>query len=351
MAIQEFLYHNIQTLKTEALLDLGDIRKIDTTKQIDYPGSGNKSEFVYDGMSRYCKILESVAGSVTDTKQFVWCGFELSEDRTDLSAITACYFGDGQTFGNSSYYYSADRLGSIRELTDPSGATVAAFQYDPFGRSIRILGTQDPAFGYAGYYSHSRSQISLTVFRVYKPSVGRWLSRDLIGERSGNNLFSYVGNAPSIFADEYGLGGPWHPPANVKFSCTNSDSCQSLRGKIWIYNRMIASHEGWDRHVPKPHGGNRHHKDEIPDLYRGLANCMQIYARKCQPKKDQSKKNKCDKKDPPPQPEEQPQQEDKPDPQPQQQPHQHQYDPFIDLPWWMLGLRNLAPFLAPLVGL
>ena len=40
---------------------------------------------------------------------------------------------------------------------------------------------------------------------VYDPEQGRWLSRDLIGEDGGLNLYGYVGNDPLNWVDQLGL--------------------------------------------------------------------------------------------------------------------------------------------------
>jgi RHS repeat-associated protein len=42
-------------------------------------------------------------------------------------------------------------------------------------------------------------------YRYYSPSLGRWLSRDPIGEIRGMNLFRFVRNSPLIFIDKLGL--------------------------------------------------------------------------------------------------------------------------------------------------
>jgi uncharacterized protein RhaS with RHS repeats len=39
----------------------------------------------------------------------------------------------------------------------------------------------------------------------YSPQVGKWLSRDPIGEQGGINLYQYVGNSPANYFDPLGL--------------------------------------------------------------------------------------------------------------------------------------------------
>jgi YD repeat-containing protein len=45
--------------------------------KIVYPGSGNTSQFAYDALGRNVSIVETVSGSVTSTKPFVWAGVNL----------------------------------------------------------------------------------------------------------------------------------------------------------------------------------------------------------------------------------------------------------------------------------
>lgn len=42
-------------------------------------------------------------------------------------------------------------------------------------------------------------------YRYYHPGLGRWLSRDPIGERGGHNLYGFVGNSPTGWKDYLGL--------------------------------------------------------------------------------------------------------------------------------------------------
>jgi len=52
-------------------------------------------------------------------------------------------------------------------------------------------------------------QVSESGLRFYSPSLGRWLSRDGIGEEEGNSLYCYVVNRPVDFVDPLGHK-PWY---------------------------------------------------------------------------------------------------------------------------------------------
>lgn len=180
--------------------------------QIDYPGANNYSQFSYDGLGRNSKIVETTAGSVTSTKQFVWSASRRAEERDASSGVTSRFFDSGQTISGTSYFYAKSHPGSVTELTDGSGAVQAQYAFDPFGRSTKLQGSLDSDFQYAGYYMHQRSGLNLTVFRAYNSRMGRWISRDPVEEEMGSNLFAYVLNAPVAWTDSLGLARCCNPP-------------------------------------------------------------------------------------------------------------------------------------------
>jgi RHS repeat-associated protein len=97
------------------------------------------------------------------------------------------------------------------------------------------------------------------------------------GGNSGGNTQGNGNNPP----DNAGHGGgPYHPPVGVKTKCKASDSCEQIKGKMWVLNRMINSHTGWDINVAPPNGGGRH-SIEIADLWGAWSNCQALYQRKC----------------------------------------------------------------------
>jgi RHS repeat-associated protein len=148
-------------------------------------------------------IQEYTASSLTSTKQFVWSRNRRCEARDSLSTITAQYFNRGEKLAGTNYYFTKDKLGSVRELY--ASGVQAQYGYDPFGQVTKIAETVPADFGFGGYYAHARSGLSLTRTRAYESTNGRWISRDPIEERGGMNLFAYVNNEPTQITDAAGL--------------------------------------------------------------------------------------------------------------------------------------------------
>jgi RHS repeat-associated protein len=153
-------------------------------------------------LGRCVKIVETVASSVTSTKQFVRRGDSIAETRDGSGNLLAQYFHNGQTISGTSYYYTKDHLGSIREMTDSSGTIQAQYNYEAYGRKTKLQGSLDSDFQFAAYYFHAPSGLSLTLNRNYSASLGRWMSRDPIGEIPGDktqrDVFWALANNPEM---------------------------------------------------------------------------------------------------------------------------------------------------------
>jgi RHS repeat-associated protein len=183
---------------------------------ITYTG-GATTNFTYDGLNRRTKIVEkNSGGTITSTKQFVWLGNSMAEERDASNTVTKRFFAQGEQQGGTAYYYTRDHLGSIREMCDSSGNIVARYDYDPYGRVTPVGTILVPSdFQYAGYYEHAPSGLNLTrggsggsTGRPYDPNTGKWLSRDPLknAEMSqGPNLYQYVQNEPLNRTDPLGL--------------------------------------------------------------------------------------------------------------------------------------------------
>ena len=164
-----------------------------------------RSEFTYNGLSQRVKIVEKDNGSVTSAKNLVWVGSEIGEERDASNNVTKRYYAQGVQIGSTNYYYTRDHLGSIREMIDSSEVMHARYDYDPYGRRTKVSGDLDSDFAYAGYYNHSSSGLYATLNRFYDPGLGRWISRDPIGETEGINLYRYAANDPLKYTDPSGL--------------------------------------------------------------------------------------------------------------------------------------------------
>ena len=140
--------------------------------KINYPGSGNYSAFTYDAYGCNVKILEYSGGSLTSTKQFVWCSRHRCEARDGSGSIVNQYFDYGAQMSGSDYCYSINNIGSIAEMTNSAGVVEAQYSYDPYGRPIKLQGSLASDFQYAGYYFHMSSGLNLPVYRAYSAATG-----------------------------------------------------------------------------------------------------------------------------------------------------------------------------------
>jgi RHS repeat-associated protein len=251
-------------------------------------GNGQEmARFTYDPLGRR---VEKVAGGVT--RKYVYDGEDVFRMRETIGATTTTYryvHGPGideplALDGPSGIvrYYHADTLGSIVKTSNASGSATATYAYDPFGQ---ITSGSPPDYAFTGREWDPETGLYYFRARYYDPKIGRFISEDPIGFDGGDvNLYAYVWNNPTNFVDPEGLagsrGGPWHPPPGVHTACTPADDCSTLKGKIWLLLRMIRSHEGWDRTMPRPRGGNRH-ATEIAQLWIQLATCQALYTEKC----------------------------------------------------------------------
>ncbi|HUB66030.1 MAG TPA: hypothetical protein VL981_00935, partial [Candidatus Methylacidiphilales bacterium] len=186
---------------------------------ITYSG-GASSNFAYDGLSRRTSIIEkNSSGTVTSTKNYLWIGSEIAEERDADNNVTKRFFPQGEQQSGTNYYYTRDQVASVREMLNGSGTIVARYGYDAFGAPLPgystnlISGTNLATFQYATMMMHQPSGISFTRNvpgfdgREYNPSVG-WISRDPLGEGWDATLYSYVYNNPIWAFDPFGLAGP-----------------------------------------------------------------------------------------------------------------------------------------------
>jgi RHS repeat-associated protein len=181
----------------------------DQLRRITYH-DGTATKFQYDAMGRRVWQGEyDDEEGLESSKYFVWDGLSIVEERDgdDDEIVTRRYFAQGEIRDETKYFYGRDHLGSVREVVDLSLNVVARYDYDPYGRREQTVGEGifDVDWGFTGHYFHKASGLHLAPFRAYSAELGRWLSRDPIGESDGANLYAYVHNNPVNFVDPLGL--------------------------------------------------------------------------------------------------------------------------------------------------
>ncbi|MCE9603535.1 MAG: PASTA domain-containing protein [Planctomycetia bacterium] len=112
--------------------------------------------------------------------------------------------------GNWSYFH-ADRLGSVRRLTDAAGTVTVAQDYDPFGTPRNTTGQAIAPFSFAGREYDTATGLYYNRARYYDPRLGRFLSEDpaapsLVEPRT-LNPYLYALNNPLELVDPWGAEG------------------------------------------------------------------------------------------------------------------------------------------------
>ena len=191
--------------------------------EIRYPGSSDKyTRITYDAIGRIATIFD-VSGlpirlpdgrfgqALGVTRELTWCGMSVCKEQFHVGdgfggpriGGSRLYFYEGhhETNGGDTFY-RRDHLGSVRETVSPAGTTVAAFDFDAYGKS---LSGAAPPKGFAGMFFHEPSGLYFALNRAYDPESARWLTRDPIAERGGLNLYAYANGNPVSYTDRSGL--------------------------------------------------------------------------------------------------------------------------------------------------
>ena len=100
--------------------------------------------------------------------------------------------------------------GDVICLLDSTGATVASYEYDPFGNILSATGTMAEAnpLRYRSYYYDRETGFYYLNSRYYDPKTGRFINADSYVSTDqgivGYNMFAYCGNNPVNASDPMG---------------------------------------------------------------------------------------------------------------------------------------------------
>ena len=153
-------------------------------------------------------ILAERSGGSKDTflRTYTW-GTDLSGNLTGAGGVGGLLFSKLHT-SSKTLAYGLDLNGNVTLLVDTAtGQSAATYDYGPFGELLRQSGEYamlNP-FRFSTKYTDDETGVVDYGHRSYLPSIGRWLSKDPIGERGGTNLYGMVKNSPLDNIDPTGL--------------------------------------------------------------------------------------------------------------------------------------------------
>lgn len=184
-----------------------------TFKKTYINGIGTDNLIAYDNEEANLSADEKVelnfcnARVLSDTGSFVKYGWSAIVDRCNTLS------NSGTVIVTNRYYFQKDHLGSIIGLTDSSGSLVQSYKYDVYGSVYVSSGTGYIAMKdftgnlhgntrfFTGREYDKETGLYYLRARYYDPVVGRFMSRDPIGQVDDVNLYGYVGNRPLKFTD------------------------------------------------------------------------------------------------------------------------------------------------------
>jgi RHS repeat-associated protein len=167
-------------------------------RRIGVDANGTQTWAVYDGQNTYADYDGSGALQV---RYLYGPAVDDLLARTDSGGTTA--------------WYLTDKLGTVRDIANASGAVIDHLSYDSYGK---VLSESAPASGdrfkFTGREYDAATGLYYYRARYYDPAAGRFISRDPKGFDAGDvNLYRYVGNGPANGSDPSGLDQQAAPPS------------------------------------------------------------------------------------------------------------------------------------------
>jgi len=186
-------------------------------------GETTIAQYRYDGMTR------RVTKETDKTRHYYYSDqWQIMEERLDSETTAERQFVWGQRYMDDLVLRDrdTDSNGSLNErlyvlhdyfnptaVVAPNGTVLERYGYDAFGLSRVMTAAFNPRASsnydwetrYGAYRWDAETGFYQVRFRYLHPTLGRWLSRDPIGERGGIHLYAYVRNTSTNRIDIYGL--------------------------------------------------------------------------------------------------------------------------------------------------
>ena len=186
--------------------------------------------YAYDHRHRRVqKIVKQYDGATWETAEthtFVWDGNNIVLEKIDFSngtTRTCEYFWGADKSGTEQgaggveglmavsidgvfYIPCYDHNGNIVLYVSETGSVAAQYTYDPYGNITDMSGALATQFSFGFSTKYHDRELGMVSYqrRFYRPDLGRWLNRDPIEDRGGENLYAFCNNAPMFYIDLQG---------------------------------------------------------------------------------------------------------------------------------------------------
>jgi RHS repeat-associated protein len=182
--------------------------------------------YVHDGWNVIAE-LDASATAFTLRRSYAW-GLDVTGTPQGAGGVGGLLFTAHHQSGGSTAVHTVcyDGNGNVTALADASTATLtASYDYDPFGSNLRITGPAAAANPYRFSTKPIDEETGLIYYgyRWYHPELGRWMSRDPMGETGGINLYGMVGNDTVNGIDLLGLEVLSLPEYQAKYDAFKAD--------------------------------------------------------------------------------------------------------------------------------
>ncbi|NRH20417.1 RHS repeat-associated core domain-containing protein [Candidatus Gracilibacteria bacterium] len=187
----------------------------------------------------------------------------------------------------SRYYYHTNQLGSIIAISTSTGFVVQKYTYNAHGKPYIYSGsTLTPLSSYTGtLYGNSRLYTGREFendtgyyymrARYQSSDLGRFISRDPIGQNDQVNLYTYVKNSPLNYTDRNGKTGK--PVLIIKGVETNNKNYGFVRDATKITRQRLESNGVSQDNIQEIDAGDfDHFKSIFDDINIGKMSYSQI---------------------------------------------------------------------------
>lgn len=221
--------------------------RLTAVEYTDGSGMQFSSLFAYNGADLLSRKVTYQDGSGTSDIRFIRDLHAVLQERDDSNTTLSEYLwglsvGGGigglheVSQGGGDYYYLYDGKGNVVAVIDHAQQIVAGYTYDLFGLLAAQTGTLQQPYLFSTKRYDKGTGLLYYGYRFYAPLLGRWISRDPIGEfgwiyrkypelrifpghavdklaaawgpalsdESDHNLYAFVGNNPVNFVDPFG---------------------------------------------------------------------------------------------------------------------------------------------------